>query len=339
MLRTALLTLAVVFPLGLAAQTCAADSVHKIDMVAPPGTVAAAVSLKTPGSVGPLLPGDQTVPGDERYVWQSIAPALVGLTILNPSHRHQGVTEFTITRAGRVLLVCSDRWAGGGNSSGDWRSQLTTRQQLLDAGWQPLDMSLSLGRPSQPADEWRSFEVFQRDCKAGESFTLRTEKYEAPRLILPAGDALAIEPPARDEDERVSPSAEAPVARTPASPPASPAPAGELQLYEGFKADVERMRTPTEVRLKDGSTMLISSDESIAAAGRVFKRVSFIGQPRAKVLELLSDPATISAYGLPARDADDAPLVYNFDTGLGGVQYTLTFKAGRCTGLKTEMGE
>ena len=68
----------------------------------------------------------------------------------------------------------------------------------------------------------------------------------------------------------------------------------------------------------------------------MFSKVDFRGMAKAEVLRLLGDPKTISAYGVPMAAGDDAPIVYRYDTGFGGCQYTLRFKRGRVTKLQTQ---
>ena len=72
-----------------------------------------------------------------------------------------------------------------------------------------------------------------------------------------------------------------------------------------------------------------SPAEAIAAAHRIFSNIPFKEMTKARVLDLLGDPKTISDYGQPGAPDPDSPLVYRFGTGRGGVQYTLCFKNGR----------
>jgi len=90
-------------------------------------------------------------------------------------------------------------------------------------------------------------------------------------------------------------------------------------LYEGFKADQALLRKkPRDKTLKG------SSPEACQAALRIFQRISFLFKPRDDVLKLLGDPATLP-YGEKAGSDPKSPLVYVFDTGFGGLQYTISF--------------
>ncbi len=46
---------------------------------------------------------------------------------------------------------------------------------------------------------------------------------------------------------------------------------------------------------------------------------------KSEVLQILGDPATISDYAAPAK-ADDKTLIYRFDSGYGGLQFSISFR-------------
>lgn len=77
-----------------------------------------------------------------------------------------------------------------------------------------------------------------------------------------------------------------------------------------------------------------SSGDATEAAARVFGRLKLIGMTKEDVLLILGDPATISDYGRIAGSEVDAPLIYRFDSGLGGWEYRLEFKDGHVTNIK-----
>jgi hypothetical protein len=98
------------------------------------------------------------------------------------------------------------------------------------------------------------------------------------------------------------------------------------ELYEGFKSDQALLRKQLIHKPSDGSKDLkVSSSEAIQAAQRIFSRVSFLFRSREEVLDLLGDPATISDYGKPQGKDPSSPLVYVFDMGFGGLQFTISF--------------
>jgi hypothetical protein len=111
----------------------------------------------------------------------------------------------------------------------------------------------------------------------------------------------------------------------------------KAEPYEGFRADQALLRKHLIHRMKDGKEVKASSAEACLAAQRIFSRVSFLFRSRAEVLEMLGDPATVSDYGESAGNDPDSPLVYIFDSGLGGLQYTLGFdKLGTVTRVQVD---
>lgn len=109
--------------------------------------------------------------------------------------------------------------------------------------------------------------------------------------------------------------------------PARPAHAkSATESYPGFKADQALLRKHLLHKDRDsGKEIKASSAEACDAAKRVFSRVSFLFRTRDEVLSLLGDPATISDYNKPAAEDARSPLVYVFDTGFGGLKYTIHF--------------
>lgn len=96
--------------------------------------------------------------------------------------------------------------------------------------------------------------------------------------------------------------------------------------YEGFKADQALLRKQAVFESKDDAKdTKASSPEACQAAQRIFARVPFLFRTKSEVLELLGDPATVSDYGEAAEKGLSSPLVYVFDTGFGGLQYTIGF--------------
>ncbi len=79
-------------------------------------------------------------------------------------------------------MAVTTRWGGGGNSSGDWIPELTTREELEQQGW--VEFATGLTDSSDDfAESYLDYIVFRRDSLAGEVFTYRTEKYRPPTLI------------------------------------------------------------------------------------------------------------------------------------------------------------
>lgn len=95
--------------------------------------------------------------------------------------RHQGVTEFEVRSAGRVFVVVTSRWGGGGNSSGDWVGELTSKDEFLAEGWKEV---AKIGEERNDSGDGLQWTIYERKCQAGERFRLRTEKYCAPIVLF-----------------------------------------------------------------------------------------------------------------------------------------------------------
>lgn len=88
-----------------------------------------------------------------------------------------GVLEFTVKRTG-VLYLLAD-WKHQGNPRGGWEQERPTRQQLAERGWKDLG----------PTPWDKEVIVFEKTCNQGETYTIRTNKYWSPILVVPAAGA------------------------------------------------------------------------------------------------------------------------------------------------------
>jgi hypothetical protein len=111
--------------------------------------------------------------------------------------------------------------------------------------------------------------------------------------------------------------------------------AAEPSLYNGYEKDRTMLRRTFLINSRT-KPINASSPEACQAAARIFKNVKFTGLTRKRVLEILGDPKTISDYGIAADTKPDSPLIYRFDTGLGGRVYTLEFRGGVAVAMKLE---
>ena len=101
--------------------------------------------------------------------------------------------------------------------------------------------------------------------------------------------------------------------------------------YKGFQQDRADLR---DTYLIEKQNIHASSGKAGAAANRIFSRITFLGMPKNEVLRLLGDPETISDYGQKKGQRADDPLVYRFDSGWGGNQWTVLFRNGMVTEVK-----
>lgn len=101
--------------------------------------------------------------------------------------------------------------------------------------------------------------------------------------------------------------------------------------YDGYSEDKILLRSTTNIPTGSNSekTIKASSAEANQAAHRLFSKVPMLFKSREEVLSMLGDPSSISDYGVKAKTEKDADLVYRFDSGLGGWQYTIKFRNDR----------
>ncbi|MEK6237426.1 MAG: LamG domain-containing protein [Planctomycetales bacterium] len=93
-----------------------------------------------------------------------------------------GVIEFKVVRGGLLYLVAE--YAYQGNSGGGWTKTRLTKEQLIEKGWEYVE----------PAPWGRKCSIFRRIVKQGEQYTIRSNKYWPPEIIMPASRALGTSP-------------------------------------------------------------------------------------------------------------------------------------------------
>jgi len=104
--------------------------------------------------------------GASAYTWEEHPKTDVANAVL----------EFIVEGDGIVYLAPT--WKNEGNAGGNWVESRLTKEQLVQQGWQDL------GTCSWDADRT----LLCRNCKAGETFSLRTNKYWPATVILPKGE-------------------------------------------------------------------------------------------------------------------------------------------------------
>jgi hypothetical protein len=128
------------------------------------------------------VPGADLVPlveGTDKNGWFEI-PSVARRAIIFQtceSEPKDGVLEFSVTRDATIGLAAS--WAYDGNSGGGWQAERKRKQDLIEAGWRSVgEMYFNL------TDRHT---IFLRECRAGESFRIRTRKYGAPYVFVSSG--------------------------------------------------------------------------------------------------------------------------------------------------------
>ena len=127
----------------------------------------------------PLETGVKCYGKTDRYTWKVVPKSLDGVKFLLLPHK-TGVLSFGVKTDGLVYMTTSTRWDGGGNSSGDWKDDVLLEKDLKRKGWRKLRAFKKLSNT-----DTGEMVVFYRFCKAGETHSIRTEKYAAPMLLIP----------------------------------------------------------------------------------------------------------------------------------------------------------
>ncbi|MEC5127813.1 hypothetical protein VSU19_13690 [Verrucomicrobiales bacterium BCK34] len=122
----------------------------------------------------------------DRYQWETVPEELSDVRF-SVQPMHSGELRVKVKSAGLVFIATSTRWKGGGNSSGDWLENAMDERGLRRAGWRPLRQIKEFS--NNDTGEWK---VFYRNAEAGESFSIRTEKYAAPVLLARYDTSLAL---------------------------------------------------------------------------------------------------------------------------------------------------
>ena len=184
---------AVFVTLAIARSTSAASSLATVTINDP--------SSYQPFAVGQLEKDPSFGNGNSSY-WQTIPSALLAgsnlqFSFLEPdssktSSVQYGLLNFTVTSTGRVWMLTTTRFGGGGNSSGGWVPELTTEAQLQAAGWSIIESGFVSG-PNNSTNIL-DYDLFQLQGTAGQTFSIRTEKYQSPVILQGTSDFALPEP-------------------------------------------------------------------------------------------------------------------------------------------------
>lgn len=143
----------------------------------------ATVEIHEPGEWRPFSKGEAVAsplvgPGGPVRVWGDIPERLTALEhyyLLPDTAKLDAVAygqlDFEVTEGGIVRMLTTTSFGDYGSGS-DWRTELTSREQLELDGW-------------VETEAFGSWLLFERQCEAGEKFSIRTEKYHSPVLLRP----------------------------------------------------------------------------------------------------------------------------------------------------------
>lgn len=126
-------------------------------------------------TISKLAPGKKLYEESE-YVWTSVPEAYSGMHFAQPKNKHTASTTFDIESDGLVYLAIYSRIQ---DEDADKNDNMLSRRDIERQGWKEMKGENLLSTEDNP--KWL---VFAKVCKAGESFTLRTDKYCAPIVLI-----------------------------------------------------------------------------------------------------------------------------------------------------------
>ena len=129
-----------------------------------------------PSVIAPLLKG-QKLYTESEYVWVDIPEAYAGMQFAQPKHKHIAVTSFSVESDGLVYVAFTSNWE---DEDGNKKDDIISRKDVERMGWKPLKAKKNLVS-DESGYEWI---VCAKQCKAGESFKLRTTKSCAPIVLI-----------------------------------------------------------------------------------------------------------------------------------------------------------
>jgi hypothetical protein len=124
----------------------------------------------------PLRVGEKLY-SSTNYLWIQVPESLAGLKFAQSRDHHEGSTTLRVDSDGLVYMAFTSRWGIADDQPA--KDGMVSRRELTRQGWKPLGSKHNLVS-NEIGYEWL---VFGRECKAGETFTLRTEKY-CPPIVL-----------------------------------------------------------------------------------------------------------------------------------------------------------
>ncbi len=141
-----------------------------------PGGSPTMAKVKVKNSALAKLKKGEKLYTESEYVWVAIPDAFAGSRFAQPKHKHVALTEFDVETDGLAYVAFPSRWQDDDANKND---DIISRRDVERMGWKILEAKTNL-ISDETGMEWI---VCVRECKAGESFALRTDKYCAPIVL------------------------------------------------------------------------------------------------------------------------------------------------------------
>lgn len=141
----------------------------------PLSPVVAKVDVKN-STIAKLAKGEKLYKESE-YVWVAIPGEFDGMQFAQPKNKHTAKTEFEVMTPGVVYVAFASRWKEDDDNKKD---DILARRDIQRMGWKVMSEKSNI-KSDEQGMEWV---VAAKECKAGEVFSLRTDKYCAPIVLM-----------------------------------------------------------------------------------------------------------------------------------------------------------
>jgi len=147
-----------------------------------------------PFAVGELVASPNTGNGGSTY-WRTVPEAVRSMGLEHyfltadsskTSTVEYGKLDFTVMSDGPVWVLTTASFFDSGNSDGNWQTEVRTQLELEADGSRVVarDVQSEYGyEPSGKNQSLLEWILFERTCKAGQQFSIRTEKYQSPVIL------------------------------------------------------------------------------------------------------------------------------------------------------------
>ena len=120
--------------------------------------------------------GENIFINDSKYQWANIPKGLQEHFDASGFQRHAGKSSFSVKEEGVAFLVMIDDWGGGGGG-GSWQNEVIPKADFLKKGW-------VIVAKIKNSPFGNSYNIFAKECEAGETIAYRNHKYFPPILLV-----------------------------------------------------------------------------------------------------------------------------------------------------------